>query len=154
MWCDVLCASFVCIYWSGKRYECSSNVLHGEKEQQATLPMTASSFDSWLVSPTSLIPSCGATVIMSSLYQRKKEKVREEQTEQKDDLESHGHYPGWGVSSAVTSTAFSCSSTGERSSTGSGIVTITTSLISASEGTVKEQSHTAFRSSESRRRHY
>lgn len=45
------------------------------KKQEATLPMTASSFDSWLVSLTSVIPSCGATVMMSSLYQTEK-KVR------------------------------------------------------------------------------
>lgn len=33
--------------------------------------MTASPFDSWSVSPTSAIPSCGATVTMSSLWKER-----------------------------------------------------------------------------------
>lgn len=90
--------------------------------------MTASSFASWLVSPTSAIPSPGATVIMSSLYQAKNI-TRTENGKLSNMIIlqecGHGCYPAWGVSSD------------ERSSTEPGKVTITTSLISASEGTTR-----------------
>lgn len=50
------------------------------------------------------------------------------------------HYPVWGANSAVTSTVFSWSSAeGSSPAVGSGMVTITTSLISSSDEAMEDR---------------